>query len=48
MLPQVVDLPGADAVDGPPDAGPLSGAAPEGAMAVVPLCLSSGCASACE
>ncbi len=48
MLPQVVDLPGADAVDGPPDAGPLRGAAPEGAMAVVPLCLSSGCASACE
>lgn len=41
------DLPGADAADGPPDAGPLRGAAPEGAMAVVPLSLSIGCASAC-
>ncbi len=42
------DVPGADAADGPPDAGPLRGAAPEGAMAVVPLSLSIGCASACE
>ena len=42
------DLPGADAADGPPDAGPLRGAAPDGAMAVVPLSLSVGCASAYE
>ena len=39
-------LPRGAAVEGPPELGPLSGAAPEGAMAVVPLSLSSGTASA--
>ncbi len=39
-------LPGAGPEEGPPEAGALRGAAPEGAMAVVPLSLSIGTASA--
>ena len=43
---QRINLPGEGAAEGPPEAGPLRGAAPEGAMAVVTLSLSGICASA--